>query len=86
MSASDSTGPKVEVTFDREKGLFQADFSVGEKKVLEVWAANREDALQASRILLLHELVKRGDLRETGKHDRCEGCEYEESVTRTLIP
>ncbi len=50
------------------------------KLVLHVAAETKASALSAAKILTLHELVRRDDIREHGAHESCEGCAFEREV------
>lgn len=54
--------------------------------VLDILAETKEGALSASRILLLHELVRREDLRTLGSHEVCEGCVFEMGFQKPKDP
>ena len=51
------------------------------KLVLHVVAQSKGACLSAAKILTLHELVRRDDLREFGAHRPCDGCAFELEVT-----
>lgn len=57
-----------------DDGRYHVRQFVAGQEVVHVSAESRESAVSALRISLLHELVRRGDVRELGKHDECEGC------------
>jgi len=54
--------------------------------VLDLSAPDKESALSAARVLMLHELVRRDDLREQGFHDECEGCQFETKINEGSPP
>jgi len=67
---------------DPSTGKYRLRQSVRGTLVLDVSAPTKEEVLSAGRIFVLHELVRRDDLRATGVHEPCEGCEFEDSFPK----
>lgn len=75
---------RTEFGRDPDTGKYLLVSYVRGEEVLRILADNKESALSAARISLLHELVRRDDIRELGEHPRCEGCEFEEKLQGQL--
>jgi hypothetical protein len=67
---------------DPETGQYRLRQSIRGSLVLDVSAKTREEVLSAARIFVLHELVKRDDVREKGVHEPCEACELEAEMAK----